>query len=502
MASKRIQGDSLIVSDGKCEHCYSPTQEGISCEVCPLLDNICMDVATAIGRGGVLSYSSCNDCGSQHIRSSDGVQHCIVCNVLKEKLGEQQLYKPRKAIDADASPLQRYQNTLNETTELLEKIQQRENDSIQIQLDEELVKAKNAQSLLGATMANIAHESKTRGIRSELKEELLKAKEAQHALQEMLESNNSANISDAPVEKDEKTVISYTFSQREIDKGNVKENIPPPKYFFQRGVPKSISVKDGSYAPYQERQDVADCCGVRIRKQPSYVDRAESYDDDSIDTDDQYTVDISLNSYESKLLARRYESRKLPVQQSYREEKTAKGRPRRWSILNLCGCSSQSFDELEAQEPDDRLDESMHTYDTSYRSHQMHSFDTEDEYRRVLRNIHRDDDSSYDASMYSNITPHGIMKSPRYMGHRSSYSVVSDDRSRMSHRGQRRSKRRSDNNSVLSGSESRRVSFYNRHRDLDLKTLTEEGDDYFQSHPNPAVAEVKRTIADYKALSP
>ncbi len=528
MAAKRIQGDKIFVSDGKCEHCHSSTQEGISCEVCPVLDYICIEVAKEIGRGGVLSYSCCNDCGSRQVRSSDGdVQHCIVCNVLNEKLGEQQLYKPHKAVAEDAPPLEKYEATLQETAQQLEKLQQ--HDALQIQLDEELTKAKNAQSLLGITMANIAYESKTRGIRTELKEEFLKAKAAQLALQKVLESSQPLIKPDTPVGQDEKTAedidfpleqdedtaedtdfsgLSYEISQREIDKGNVKEYIPPPKHFFARGIPKTIRVKDQSYPRHNLKQSTLDqeqqystyCCGKRIQKQPS-GDRADNVDNDSINTDDQCTVDMSLNSYESKLAAGRHGGRKLPVKQTYRGKETPKGRSRRcFSILNLCGCAP-SFDSTQ----DARLDESMHShdydYDIDYRPRRLsfdneEAFDKEEEYHRLLQlrtKTRRDDDSSYDASMYSNITPHGILKSPRYSGRRSNASVQSDDQSRLSSRG---------HNSVSSGSESRRVSFYNyqHHRDLDidkLKTLTEEGDESFESQ---GFAEVRRKIAEAKAV--
>lgn len=535
MAAKRIQGDALVVSDGKCEHCHSPTQEGISCEVCPLLDYICIEVAKEIGRGGVLSHFCCDDCGSQHVRSSEGVQHCIVCSVLNDKLGEQQLYKPHKTVAEDAPPLEKYEATLHETTQQLEKLQQ--HDALEIQLDEELAKAKNAQSLLGTTLANIAYESKTRGIRTELKEEFLKAKAAQLALQKVLESSHPLRKPDTPVEQhpmgktdtlveqDENTAedtdfsgLSYEISQREIDKGTVKEYIPPPKHFFARGIPKIISVKDQSYYKHnlkqsaldQERQNYTNCCGRRIQKQPSDK-KADNVDDDSINTDDQRTVDISLNSYESKLFTGRHGGGKLPVEQSYNGKKTSKGRSRRcWSILNLCGCAP-SFDSSQ----DARLDESMHThdsdYDTYYRPRRLsfdneEAFDDEEEYHRLLQlrtKTRRDDDSSYDASMYSNITPHGILKPPRYTGQRSNASVKSDDQSWLSYRGQQ--KRRSDN-SVSSGSETRRVSFYNyeHHRDLDidkLKTLTEEEDESFESqHSNPAIAEVRRIIAEARAV--
>lgn len=522
MAAKWIQG-GLVVSDGQCEHCYSPTQEGISCEVCPILDEVCIEVARAIGRGGALSYSSrCNDCESQHVKSSNGVIQCIVCSVLNLSLGEQQLYKPGKAFASSAS-LKSYQDTLNETTQLLESIKLQDNTSVQIQLDEELVKAKNAQCLLGATIGNIAYESKTSGLRNELKAELLKAKEAQLVLQKMLEKKIPPNAS---AEQEGNTVdvsgSSYAISQREIDAGTVKEYIPPPKHFFQRGIPTTIRVEQqqrqrgvvsvGSTSYYTNnlkqsapRQYVADCCGVRIHEQPSYDDDGTEYfDDGSIGTDDQYTVEISLNSYEPKLSVEGDASRKhYVVEHSNRDEKTAKRRSR-WSIFDLCG-RPPTFNASEGEEKGTDIDESYRTYHTDYRHHRRFSFDNEDKYHLARQtNIRRDDDSSH-ASMYSNITPGGILKYPStYRSQSPSFSVMTDDRSRMFHRGQHQRRLPSSGNSV-SSSEHRKVSFYNHHyRDLDidkLKTLTEEGDDSFQSqHPSPAVLEVRRTIAESKAL--
>ncbi|KAK1746975.1 hypothetical protein QTG54_002319 [Skeletonema marinoi] len=130
----------------------------------------------------------------------------------------------------------------------------------------------------------------------------------------------------------------------------------------------------------------------------------------------------------------------------------------------------------------------------------------------------------YDASMYSNITPRGILKSSRYMSQSSSFSVMTDEQSRlshrrqqkkrspssnnsrMSHRGQRKKRDPSPDNSVSSRSDYRKVSFYNHHhRDLDndkLKTLTEEDDNLLQSQdPHPAVAEARRAISEYRSLS-
>ncbi len=520
MAAKRIQGDQgeqlILVSDGQCEHCYSPTQEGISCGICPILDEICIEVARGIGRGGVLSYSCCNDCGSQHVKSSSGAMQCIVCSVLHQKLGDQQLYKPGKAFTSSRS-IKSYQDTLDETAQLLETIKSHDNTSVQIQLDEELVKAKNAQSLLGTTIGNIEYDNKTNGIRTELKAELLKAKEAQLALQKILESNNPPNkANNTPPEQDESSfsssskvgvseVVSYAISQREIDAGNVKEYIPPPKHFFQRGVPKTIWVEQrrgvievGGTSHYTndlksapDERHVADCCGFRVHKRN---DGSEYLDDRSIGTDDHYSVDITLNSYDSKS-AGGDESRYI------REKKTAKRRSsRRWSIFNLCG-RPPSFDASEEQ--DDVLDDSYHT---DYHPHRRFSFDNEDMYHRARRtNIRRDDASSH-ASMYSNVTPRGILKPARNNRSQStSFSVISDDRSRMSHRRQLQRRSPSPGNSV-SSSEYRRVSFYNHtHRDLEidkLKTLTEEGDDSFQSqHPNPAVSQVRRSIAEYKSMS-
>jgi len=74
----------------------------------------------------------------------------------------------------------------------------------------------------------------------------------------------------------------------------------------------------------------------------------------------------------------------------------------------------------------------------------------------------------------------------------------------MSHRGQRKKRDPSPDNSVSSRSDYRKVSFYN-HRDLDndkLKTLTEEDDDFLRSQgPNPAVAGVRRAISEYRSVS-
>lgn len=516
MAAKRIQGQSVIVSEGACEHCYSPVEQGISCEVCPILDDVCIEVAKVMGRGGIIAkYSYCDDCGSQHVKTTRGMQ-CIVCNVLNKMLGEKQVYKPGKAF---ASLPKSYQDTLDETAHLLETMKSQDNTSVQIQLDEELVKAKHAQSLLGTTISNIAYESKTNGVRNELKAELLKAREAQLALQKMLEINNPPNNTKTEQE-DENTDdlhnisgISDVNSQREVDQGNVKEYIPPPKHFFQRGIPKhvwvervrgDISVGTSYYtdnlrqnAPHQ-KQHVADCCGVvRIHRQASYDEGTEYFDDGSIGTNDQYTVDVSLNSY-STLSAD--ETKRKHHQHEYNTDKqTTKRRPRGWSIFDLCG-RPPSFDASDEQTTD--FEKEYRAYSTGYRKHRSFS---EDEYTTTTARgqevyhqthqtkFHRRDDESSHASMYSNITPHGILKppsrfrspSPSYRSPSPSFSV----KKQLSSAG----------NSVSSGSEYRKVTFYKDHDINKLKTLTEEGDDSLYSyHPNPAVDEVMRTIQDYK----
>ncbi len=516
MAAKRIQGQSLIVSEGTCEHCYSPIEQGISCEVCPILDDVCIEVAKAIGRGGIIAkYSYCNDCGSQHVKIIGGMQ-CIVCNVLNKTLGEKQVYKPGKAF---ASSPKSYQDTLDETAHLLETIKSQDNTSVQIQLDEELVKAKQAQSLLGTTISNIAYESKTNGVRNELKAELLKAREAQLALQKMLEVNVPPNNTKAEQEDENKddllnaSGISDANSQREVDQGNVKEYIPPPKHFFQRGIPKhvwveqtrgDISVGTSYYTdnlrqnPHQEQQHVADCCGVvRIHRQASYDEGTEYFDDGSIGTNDQYTTDVSLNSYST--LSADETKRKHHEQQYNTDRQTTKRRSRGWSIFDLCG-RPPSFDTSDEQTTD--FEQEFHAYSTGYRRHRSFSeneYPTTTTHGQVYQthqtNFFRRDDESSHASMYSNITPHGILKSssrfrspspsPSYRSPSPSFSV----KKRLSSAG----------NSVSSGSEYRKVTFYRDH-DIDkLKTLTEEGDDSLYSyHPNPAVDEVMRTIQDYK----
>lgn len=513
MAVKRIQGNSaaVVFSDSVCKQCYSPTQEGISCEVCPILDEICIEVARAIGRGGTITSYYCNDCGCQRVKSSSGV-HCIVCSQLNQKLGERQVYKAGKAfISPPSISLKSYQDTLDETTQLLETIKSQDNSSpLQIQLDEELVKAKNAQSLLGTTLGNIAYENKTSGIRTELKAELLKAKEAQMTLQKMLESSGNAPNKNVKTKRDgggddddddksddivDISGSSYANSSREVDAGNVKEYIPPPKHFFQRGIPTTVWVEQRtrgdisvgtSYYTTNLRQSAArkeriDCCGVRIRKQSPYDEGTEFSDDGSIGTDDYYSEDISLNSYHS-YLSGDDDSWKHRGHEFNRDEKTKKvGRLRGClnCIIDLFGRHS-SFDETEEQT-------SLSYYHTNYRPHQRYSFDGEDDTYQYARRtkFHRDDESSR-ASMFSDITPHGILKSPRYRSPSprvrspspNDISVMTDDHSRMSCRGQHKRNLSSTGNSV-SSIDYRRVSFYNHNlRDLDidkLKTLTEEG---------------------------
>ena len=204
----------------------------------------------------------------------------------------------------------------------------------QDQLQTELAKTKEAQ----ASLMHFLHDSRCSSSnmsRDELEAELSNAKQHQVTLEKIIEG---ANIIEKATSNDPELAggltdllatiapgnLSYSISQQEVDAtGNVKEYIPPPT-FFRHSIPKEVivyhipeenecdpSVAEKSHhthnlkqterhPPVTQNGSMFDCCGSspaapgnREGKSP---DDDNNYDYDTIETDDDYTVDYTLNT--------------------------------------------------------------------------------------------------------------------------------------------------------------------------------------------------------------
>ncbi|KAL3802050.1 hypothetical protein HJC23_010806 [Cyclotella cryptica] len=93
LASKLLMGHTTLSRGKLCELCMSPTlvqpDGAVICEVCPVLDAVCLEVSRAQSNGGkILNAIPCNDCGAKTV-SMDGQIKCLACKVMKEWQVEQ-----------------------------------------------------------------------------------------------------------------------------------------------------------------------------------------------------------------------------------------------------------------------------------------------------------------------------------------------------------------------------------------------------------------------------
>ena len=217
--------------------------------------------------------------------------------------------------------------------------------TLQEQLKIELKKARESQAALERSLSGVSNNhslSSRKKSRDELREELNKAKEAQLALERIIEGTN--NITDDELEEgdssrggntdellaaqpdDSRMNQSYSISQQEVDaSGNLKEYIPTPSYFFNSNIPTEVIVYHAAEAPddpsvaishhaknlkRSENEFYASkssgfmgCCGEgesNVQGRANYRQRMNYHDDDTIETDD-YTVDYTLNTMDSRL---------------------------------------------------------------------------------------------------------------------------------------------------------------------------------------------------------
>ena len=87
LASKLLVGGSSLSRGKLCELCVSPTlvqPDGtVICEVCPVLDAVCLEVAKEQGQGGRIIALPCRDCGASTVSTNNEVK-CVACAVMNE----------------------------------------------------------------------------------------------------------------------------------------------------------------------------------------------------------------------------------------------------------------------------------------------------------------------------------------------------------------------------------------------------------------------------------
>jgi len=107
MASKLLSNSGVCTSGSICDNCSSPNlinSQGIvlSCEVCPLLDRICVEIVREQSNGGLKENTICMECGCSGVTSSE-TNKCVVCNVLNKELGVSVPYSSTTAGDRSVS---------------------------------------------------------------------------------------------------------------------------------------------------------------------------------------------------------------------------------------------------------------------------------------------------------------------------------------------------------------------------------------------------------------
>lgn len=113
LASKLLLGSSTISRGKLCELCVSPTliqPDGtVICEVCPVLDMVCLEIAKEQSQGGkIMKGLACNECNASKVSTNNHIK-CVACAVMKEwqqqqhqKMQEDKT-KPVESTDQDAA---------------------------------------------------------------------------------------------------------------------------------------------------------------------------------------------------------------------------------------------------------------------------------------------------------------------------------------------------------------------------------------------------------------
>ncbi len=164
-------------------------------------------------------------------------------------------------------------------------------------------------------------------MQEQLKAEIEKAKHWQAALDSTIEKTPEAEmtIPDIGLSTEENaigspdSIHSYSISQQEVERGVMKEYIPPKRYFFHKGIPSEVIVDnlqaDSVAQSYHTNHlkntqklssttsNISDCFGISSppKKVTFDVKEYEGFDDETIQTDED-TVDFTWNTWDDSMV--------------------------------------------------------------------------------------------------------------------------------------------------------------------------------------------------------
>ena len=269
LASKLLMGETTLSRGKLCELCVSPTlvqPDGtVICEVCPVLDAVCLEVAKEQSLGGKIIALPCRECRASTISTNNEVK-CVACTVMKEWQHHLELRQQERNTSTESHPqegkLEQKPSTLSDAKphgigeEAFEKNSpksEEKNDPIlsdqqstpqhpsnkpkifeslmgqcgvlsnnsldkdvplnisnlQSQLLQELAKAKHCQIVLENSLEDpkLKEAGSQAPSPKELEEELAKAKRCQYALQRIIETTSNMDqfpsVEDTPPEIDD-----------------------------------------------------------------------------------------------------------------------------------------------------------------------------------------------------------------------------------------------------------------------------------------------------------
>lgn len=436
MASKVFQGESTLSGGALCKHCISPTlvqKDGtVVCEVCPVLDQVCIEIVKEQSRGSKLQDAiPCLKCGSKQMMNVRDELSCVVCAVTKE--WEQQ---QKAASSSDVQTKERVKSGVEDTPtngnskspakkgpKLFETLMGQcgatppsltKNTSLgnlQSQLKGELEKAKKCQALLEKSIENPHLLAANYHSPEEMKEELAKAKRCQYALERIIQTTSNigtfpdtgANEIDDMVSAPEvKNEGSFSISQQEVEAGQPKEYIPPPSY-FRCGIPSMVEITlispDDSVAPSYHTKHLKDSdkkymsksrvgmnlCGCSHDANSRHREEPEDggFDHNTIQTDD-FTLDYTLNTNDESRLEYLHIKSKNPRVRFEIDEEEDSPAPGCW-LLQCFGCGDGSMSEGRQDASVYRRHESRGRRESPMPSHSIPPDDDESEYSSVLR---------------------------------------------------------------------------------------------------------------------
>eukprot|EP00956_Cyclotella_meneghiniana_P005725 scaffold7418_cov77-Cyclotella_meneghiniana.AAC.9 len=235
LASKILMGSSTLSRGKLCELCVSPTSiqpDGtVVCEVCPVLDTVCLEVAKEQSKGGrIMNGLPCRECGANMV-STNNQLNCVACSVMKEWQQLQLQQEKAKSLESSAEVIQSEElkqqlSTIESspsevkangtmTTELSTAEQNGEANNANPSVASEKAKQKTQekQKIFESLMGNCGALSggseagnvplNISNLQSQLLQELAKAKQCQIVLENSIEENEGGDKAPLPKEMEE-----------------------------------------------------------------------------------------------------------------------------------------------------------------------------------------------------------------------------------------------------------------------------------------------------------